>query len=117
MLMVLAITACSKFSGDDYVNLSSSGGPWTFAEVDIDGTTLTITDGKESPKAEYWPEASVDSDALWTAEISWAYVSYQPSKKLLNLRVEPNESGAKRSCTISATSGGNVKYFHIHQSQ
>lgn len=116
-MMVLVITACSKFSGDDYVNFSSAGGPWSFDDVEIDASTLTIADGKEFSTAEYWPEASVDSDALWTAEISWAYVSYQPSKKLLYLRAEPNEYGAKRSSTISANSCNSMKHFHIHQSQ
>ena len=115
LLMVLAIAACSKFSGDDYVNLSSSGGPWTFENVDIDGSTLNIADGNETSKAECWPEASVDSDVLWTAEISWAYVSYQPSRKILFLRVEPNESGVKRSSTVSAKSGNSEKHFYIHQ--
>ena len=117
LLMVIAIAACSKFSGDDYVNLSSSGGSWTFENVDIDGSTLTISDGKEVSTSEYWTEASVDSDALWTAEISWAYVSYQPSKKLLYLRAESNESGVKRSSTISGNSGNSMKHFYIHQSK
>ena len=116
LLMVLAIVSCSKFSGEDYVNLSSYGGPWTFDNVDIDGSTLTVTDGKESSKLEYWPEASVDSDALWTAEISWAYVSYQPSRKILYVRVDSNETGVKRSATISADSGNSMKQFLINQS-
>lgn len=115
--MLIAIAACSKFYGDDYVNLSSSGGPWTFENVDIDGSTLTISDGNEVSTSKYWPEASADSDALWTAEISWAYVSYQPSKKLLHLRAESNESGVKRSSTISGNSGNSLKHFYIHQSK
>lgn len=117
LLMLIAIAACSKFYGDDYVNLSSSGGPWTFENVDIDGSTLTISDGNEVSTSKYWPEASADSDALWTAEISWAYVSYQPSKKLLHLRAESNESGVKRSSTISGNSGNSMKHFYIHQSK
>ena len=116
LLMLIAIAACSKFYGDDYVNLSSSGGSWTVENVDIDGSTLTISDGNEVSTSEYWPEASVDSDALWTAEISWAYVSYQPSKKLLYLRAESNESGVKRSSAVSGSSGNNMKHFYIHQS-
>ena len=116
LLMVIAIAACSKFSGDDYVNLSSSGGSWTFENVDIDGSSLTISDGNEVSTSECWPEASVDSDALWAAEISWAYVSYQPSKKLLYLRAESNESGIKRSSTVSGSSGNSMKHFYIHQS-
>lgn len=117
MLMITAIAACSKFSGDDYVNLSSSGGSWTFENVELDGSTLTISDGKEVSTSEYWSEASVDSDALWTAEISWAYVSYQPSRKSLYLRAEPNESGVKRSSIISAGSDNGVKHFHLQQSK
>lgn len=117
LLMLIAIAACSKFYGDDYVNLSSAGGPWTFENVDIDGSTLTISDGNEVSTSKYWPEASADSDALWIAEISWARVWYQPSKKLLRLIAESNESGVKRSSTISGNSGNSMKHFYIHQSK
>lgn len=117
ILIFCCLLSCSKQDQDNSFNFSSEGGPWYFNNVELEGSKLVIEDGKESCSAEYWPEASVDSDELWCAEISWAYVSYQPLKQTLYVRVNRNENGEKRTLKISSTSNGKVKYYYIHQSR
>jgi len=109
--MVFASISCNVewFPVNDSYYFAAIGAQWTLNDTDIEGSTLKITDGKESSNAEHI------SDSLWIAEISWAYVTYYPSKKVLILSTESNESGAERSCTVSAYSGSNLNRYHMIQ--
>lgn len=116
LLMVIAITSCTiKFGGDDYLYYSSKGGLWAYPVAAFEGSTLSITDGKETAKGEFRTDVGAEADSIWIAEISWAYATYRPSKKTLFLTTEVNETGAERSCTVSAIIGDDVKRFHLIQ--
>lgn len=117
ILILGFLFSCSKQDQDNSFYFSGEGGPWYFNNVELEGSKLVIYDENESCPAEYWPEASVDSDELWCAEITWAYVSYQPLKQTLYVRANRNETGEKRTLTISSTSNGKEKYYYIHQSR
>lgn len=76
---------------------------------------MILSDKNEIGKSEYWPKSSVDDDELWILEISWIRAYYQPSKRVLRVMADKNDSGKKRSARITGSQDGKKVEFVIDQ--
>ena len=121
IVLLACLTGCSK-SDDNSYTFNSTGGVKEYA-AEMNSTSLLITIGSTTSGEAihmigHTDDTSSDGIDQWVASLDWIDAYYMPVTKRLLVRVKQNNTGDKRSATVSynLVSGGEKK-IKISQSR
>ena len=108
IVLLVCLTGCSKSDDNSY----------TFNGTSLLITIGSTTSGEAIHMVGHTDDTSSDGIDQWVASLDWIDAYYMPVTKRLLVRVKQNNTGDKRSATVSynLVSGGEKK-IKISQSR
>lgn len=101
------IVSCEKEKCIDTYRINKYGGTWRYDNVEIEGSSLIISDEYEEAESEH-----DIYQYFWHSRLTWASTIYRYNEKQLWISIDPNETGKPRACKIQSKTlnGKNICY-------